>query len=318
MSSLMKAAFYKGFGELTDEQIKTGDLQKPKAGEGEVLIRIKAAGVNPVDAYAAMGMLKDAIPCKFPLIPGWDLAGEVEETGHAARRFKKGDAVFAYARRPELQNGTFAEYISLSEAYVAHKPEKMSMEEAGGLPLVGLTAWQSLFDAGKLESGQTVLIIGASGGVGSVAIQLAKNAGAKVIAIASEKNHDFMKELGADVTLDYSRSHIADAVEDAAGGKLDLIFDCSRGDVLSKTHKLIKNGGHLVSITNSNPERRDDVVFNYVFVEPNAPQLEKMAAMADKGMLKIEVSKTYPLDKSAEALRDIAKLHTKGKIVITP
>ncbi|MCH8558216.1 MAG: NADP-dependent oxidoreductase [Balneolia bacterium] len=318
MSNVMKAAFYEGFGELTDEQIKTGDLQKPKAGEGEVLIRIKAAGVNPVDAYAAMGMLKDAIPCKFPLIPGWDLAGEVEETGHAASRFKKGDAVFAYARRPELQHGTFAEYISLSEAYVAHKPEKMSMEEAGGLPLVGLTAWQSLFDAGRLESGQTVLIIGASGGVGSVAIQLAKNAGAKVIAIASEKNHDFMKELGADVTLDYSRSDIADAVEDAAKGKLDLIFDCSRGDVLSKTHKLIKNGGHLVSITNSNPERRDDVVFNYVFVEPNAPQLEKMTAMADKGKLKIEVSKTYPLDKSAEALRDIAKLHTKGKVVITP
>ena len=315
----MKAAFYEGFGELTDEQIKTGDLQKPEAGEGEVLIRIQAAGVNPVDAYAAMGMLKDAIPCHFPLIPGWDLAGVVEETGHAACRFKKGDEVYAYGRRPELQHGTFAEYISLSEAYLAKKPTKLSMNEAGALPLVGLTAWQALYDAGKLESGQTVMIIGASGGVGSVAIQLAKHTGARVIAIASEKNHAYMKELGADITLDYSRDDIADAVKDAAdNGKLDLIFDCSRGDVLSKTHQLLKQGGHLVSITNSKPERRDDVNFKYVFVEPNAPQLEKMARLVDEGKLRIEVTKTYPLDKSAEALRDISKLHTKGKIVITP
>lgn len=319
MSTIMKAAFYEGFGDLTDEQIKTGDLQKPEAGEGEVLIRIKAAGVNPVDAYVAQGMLKDAIPCHFPLIPGWDLAGVVEETGHAACRFKKGDEVYAYGRRPEIQHGTFAEYISLSEAYVAKKPQKLSMEEAGGLPLVGLTAYQSLFDAGKLESGQTVMIIGASGGVGSVAIQLAKNAGARVIAIASEANHSYMKELGADITLDYSRDDLTDAVKDAAdNGKLDLIFDCSRGDVLSKTHQLIKQGGHLVSITNSKPEHRDDVNFQYVFVEPNAPQLEKLAQLADEGKLKINVTKTYPLVKSAQALRDIITLHTKGKIVVTP
>ncbi|MCC5933814.1 MAG: NADP-dependent oxidoreductase [Balneolales bacterium] len=316
MSTKMKAAYYEAFGSPEEKPVKVGELPKPSAGEGEVLIRVKGAGVNPVDAYTVRGMLKDAFPCKFPLIPGWDVAGVVEETGHAARRFKKGDAVFAYARRPEIQHGTFAEYISLSEAYVAAAPASVSIEEAAGIPLVGLTAWQSLFDAGKLEAGQTVLIIGASGGVGSVAIQLAKNAGAKVIAVASSANHAFMQELGADACIDYHTADIAVDIEKAAGGPLDLIYDCSRGDVLTKTHQLLKQGGYLVSITNSKPERRDDVKFQYVFVEPNAPQLEELARLTDAGKLKIHVSKTYPLNEAADALQQIETLHTKGKIVI--
>lgn len=318
MSKQMNAAFYESFGEITDEQIKIGKLPKPEPGEGEVLIRVKAAGVNPVDAFVVQGMLKDAIPCHFPLIPGWDAAGVVEETGHAASRFSKGDAVFAYARRPNIQHGTFAEYIVLSEAYVAHAPTSFSFEQSGALPLVGLTAWQSLFDAGKIEPGQKVLIIGASGGVGSVAIQLAKYAGTDVIAVASENNHDYMKELGADFTIDYKSEDVAKEIEKAAAGSLDLIFDCSRGYVLSKTNHLLKKGGHLVSITNSKPERRKDVVFNYVFVEPSAVQLEKMAALADEGKLNIEVSKSYPLSESAEALREITTLHTRGKTVVVP
>lgn len=316
MSTTMKAAFYEQFGTPEEKPVRIGELPKPTAGEGEILIRVKAAGVNPVDAYTVRGMLNNAIPCKFPLIPGWDVAGVVEETGHAARRFKKGDEVYAYARRPEIQHGTFAEYISLPEAYVAKRPETVSWEEAGGIPLVALTAWQSLFDAGKLKAGQIVLIIGASGGVGSVAVQLAKNAGAKVIAVASEPNHGFLKELGADSCIDYTIDDVAGAVKKAAARPLDLIYDCSRGDVLSQTHDLLKEGGHLISITNSNPERREDVTFQYVFVEPNAPQLDQLAALADAGKLKIHVSKTYPLDQAADALRDIESLHTKGKIVI--
>lgn len=318
MSTTMKAAYYEGFGELTDEQIKIGQLAKPEPGEGEVLIRIKAAGVNPVDAFAARGALKDAIPCHFPLIPGWDVAGVVEDTGHAAKRFKPGDAVYAYARRPTLQHGTFAEYISLSEAYVANAPSSFTMEQSGALPLVGLTAWQALFDAGKLKSGQKILIIGASGGVGSVAIQLAKNTGAKVIAVASKANQTYMKKLGAHVTIDYAQDDVAADIKQAADGELDLIFDCSRGDVLSKTHQLLKKGGHLVSITNSKPERREDVIFNYVFVEPNAVQLESLGHLADEGKLTIDVTKSYPLGESAKALRDIERLHTRGKTVVTP
>jgi NADPH:quinone reductase-like Zn-dependent oxidoreductase len=313
----MKAAYYEGFGNIDDEQIKIGELKTPEPGEGEVLVRMKAAGVNPVDAFAARGMLKDAIPCKFPLIPGWDVAGVVESCGHAASRFKPGDEVFAYARRPELQHGSFAEYICLPEAYLAHAPEDLSIEEAGAMPLVGLTAWQALFDTAKLEKGQTLLLVGASGGVGSVAIQLAKNAGAKVIGVASEKNHVYLKQLGADSVIDYRQDDVREAVTEASGGSIDVLFDCSRGDVPEKTHDLLKEGGHFVSVTNSNPARREDVHFTYVFVEPNAVELEELARLSDEGKLRMEVTKTYPLEQSAAALRDVEQLHTKGKVVIT-
>jgi len=314
----MKAAYIEAFGELDDNHIITGELPKPEPREGEVLVRVKAAGVNPVDAAVALGMLKDAIPCSFPLIPGWDAAGVVEQCGHAAKSFAPGDEVYAYARRPELKNGTFAEYISLPEAYLARRPQSLSMEACGGLPLVGLTAWQALFDAGKLKKGQSVLVIGASGGVGSVAIQLAHSVEAHVIGIASEDNHAYMKELGAGATIDYKHPDVPGEVKKALSGDLDLIFDCSRGDVLSKTHTLLKKGGRLVSITNSKPERREDVRFKYVFVEPNAPQLEKLQQLADEGKLTLAVSKTYSLNQAAAALREIQSLHTRGKMVITP
>lgn len=312
----MKAAYYEAFGGLEDHHIHVGELPKPEPGEGEVLVRMTAAGVNPVDAYVAHGALKGVIPHQFPLIPGWDVAGVVEEAGHAAKRFKKGDKVYAYARRPELRHGSFAEFICLPEAYLAHQPESFNDEQAGALPLVGLTAYQALFEAGKLEKGQTLLIVGASGGVGSVAIQLAKEAGARVVAVASKKNHAYMEALGADATIDYARDDVKQAVSDAAGGKLDLLFDCSRGDVPSKTHDLLKQGGHFVSVTNSDPEHREDVHFSYVFVDPNAVQLEKLGKLADAGKLSIEVSKTYPLEEAAAALREVEQLHTKGKVVL--
>ncbi len=144
MSSQMKASYYERFGDLT--QVKTGNLERPNPGEGEVLVHVKSAGVNPVDAAVARGMLNDVIPAKFPVIPGWDAAGVVKECGHAAKRFKKGDEVYTYARRPVIQAGTFAEYISIPESYLAYRPQKISMKESGGIPLVGLTAYQSLFD----------------------------------------------------------------------------------------------------------------------------------------------------------------------------
>lgn len=314
----MKAVYFEEYGEL--DQIKTGSLNKPEAGEGEVLIRVKAAGVNPVDAAVARGMLDGAIPGEFPAIPGWDVAGVVEDRGHAARRFQEGDEVYAYARRPKVQHGTFAEYVVLPEAYVAHRPKEISMEASGGIPLVGLTAYQSLFDAGKLEEGQTVLILGASGGVGTLAIQLAKSAGAKVIGVASQKNHDYMKELGADETIDYQNNHVGEAVNEMEPNGVDLIFHCSRGDAFAQVMEtgVLKDGGHVVSITKSKPDISDDINFQYVFVEPNAIQLEKLSELANNGKIKVPVSKTYSLDEAVEALREIESLHTRGKLVVTP
>ncbi len=312
----MRAAYYEKFGEL--DQIKVGELEKPEPKEGEVLIRVKSAGVNPVDAAVARGMLKDAIPAEFPVVPGWDVAGVIEERGHSARRFSKGDEVYAYARRPKIQHGTFAEYVSIPESYVAKSPEKLTLEEAGGIPLTGLTAYQSLFDAGKLKEGETVLILGASGGVGSLAIQLAKWKGATVIGVAGSSNQDFMKELGADYTIDYSKGDIGEAVDEIAPNGVDMIFHCSRGDSLKKSHDRLKGSGRLISITNSDPERRDDVHFQYVFVEPNAAQLEHLSELADSGKLKVPVSKTFKLDDAQQALQEIESLHTRGKTVIKP
>ena len=312
----MKAAYYDEFGELN--QIKVGEMEKPEPEEGEVLIHVKAAGVNPVDAAVARGMLKDAIPAEFPVIPGWDVAGVIEERGHSARRFAKGDKVYAYARRPKIKHGTFAEYISIPESYVAKSPDKLTMEEAGGVPLTGLTAYQSLFDAGKLKGGETILILGASGGVGSLAIQLANWKGATVIGVAGSSNQDYMKDLGADYTIDYSKGDVGEAVDTIAPDGIDMIFHCSRGESLAQSHNRLKDGGRLISITNSDPKRRDDVHFQYVFVEPNAAQLEHLSELADSGKLKVPVSKTFTLDDAQRALQEIESLHTRGKTVIKP
>ena len=312
----MKASFYEEFGDLN--QIKIGSLERPEPAEGEVLVRVKSAGVNPVDAAVARGMLNEMIPAKFPAIPGWDLAGVVEDRGHSARRFSEGDEVYAYARRPVIKQGTFAEYISLPESYLAHRPKKLSMEESGGIPLTALTAYQSLFDSGRLKKGETILILGASGGVGTFAIQLASWRGAKVIGVASETNHKYMKELGADEVIDYNDRHVGKAVSEIVPGGLDLIFHCSRGDSLSQSVDTLKKGGRLISITNRKPERLDDVQFQYVFVEPNAVQLEHIRELADEGKLKAPVTKTFTLEDVGLALKEIESLHTRGKMVITP
>ncbi len=316
MSNKMKAAYYEKFGDLN--QIKVGELDKPEPTEGEVLIKVKAAGVNPVDAAVARGMLKDAIPAEFPVIPGWDVAGVIEDRGYSARRFSKGDKVYAYARRPKIKHGTFAEYISIPESYVAKCPDKLSMDEAGGVPLTGLTAYQSIFDAGKLKGGETIMILGASGGVGSIAIQLANWKGATVIGVAGSSNQDYMKDLGADYTIDYSKGDVGEAVDDIAPDGIDMIFHCSRGDSLAQSHNRLKEGGRLISITNSDPKRRDDVHFQYVFVEPNATQLEHLSELADSDALKVPVSKTFKLDDAQQALQEIESLHTRGKTVIKP
>lgn len=315
MAKEMKAAFFEKFGDL--DNIQTGTLERPEPGEGEVLVRVKAAGVNPVDAAVARGMLNEVIPAEFPAVPGWDMAGVVEECGFAARRFHEGDEVYAYARRPAVQHGTFAEYVAIPESYLALRPQQISMEEAGGIPLVGLTAYQALFQFGDLQEGDTLLILGASGGVGTLAIQLAKSAGATVIGVAGERNQQYMAGLGADETIDYSAGNVGDQVKDVAPDGVDFIFHCSRGDSLSQSIDTLKSGGQLISITNRNPDIPDDIQFQYVFVEPNASQLKDIQELADEGHIKVPISKTYSLEETETALKEIESLHSRGKTVIT-
>jgi NADPH:quinone reductase-like Zn-dependent oxidoreductase len=175
-----------------------------------------------------------------------------------------------------------------------------------------------LFDAGKLKKGETVLILGASGGVGTLAIQLAKIIGAKVVGVASKKNHDYMKKLGADETIDYKEGNVGEAVKEKVPDGIDLIFHCSRGESLSQSKDTIKSGGRLVSITNSKPEIRNDIQFEYVFVEPNAMHLEHIQELADEGKIEVPVSETFSLEDTGKALKKIESLHTRGKLIITP
>ena len=311
-----RAATFSEFGSLNN--IKIGSVDLPEVGEGEVLIEVKAAGVNPVDAGIVGGHLKGRVPHNFPIIPGWDLAGVVKERGFSARRFGEGDEVYAYARRPIIQWGTFAEHIVIPESYLAAKPANLDFEEAGAVPLTVLTAYQSLYDAGNLADGQTVAILGASGGVGSFGIQLAKVKNARVIGVASEKNHEFMEELGADETIDYQNTDVGKTIRDIEPGGVDLIFDCTSGETLRQALPTLKDDGKLVSIVNHGDNIDPSIDFEYVFVEPNSRELDDLCSLAEEGDLKVHISQTFPLEQTRKALQQIQTLHTTGKIVIKP
>jgi NADPH:quinone reductase-like Zn-dependent oxidoreductase len=206
----------------------------------------------------------------------------------------------------------------LPESYLAHIPQQISFPEAAGIPLAGLTAYQGLFDAGQLLNGQTVLILGASGGVGSMAIQLAKYEDAVTIGVASAANQAYMKELGADYTIDYKKEHVGEAVKAIFPEGVDLILDCISGDTLQQSLSALQPGGKLVSILNRGQDLDPAINFEYIFVEPNSLHLDHLRDLADSGQLKVHVSQTYSLDKAAEAHRQIETHHTKGKIVIVP
>jgi NADPH:quinone reductase-like Zn-dependent oxidoreductase len=314
----MKAVIINEFGGK-DKLIYTEDFPKPEVHEGEVLVCIKAAGVNPVDFKIREGLRRKS-PINFPLVLGWDMAGIVEETGFAAKRFKKGDEVFSYTRRPVLDLGSYAEYISLPECYISAKPKSLSFEEAATLPLAGLTAYQSLYDKGNIQKDQLVLILGASGGVGTMGVQLAKIAGAKVVTLASSSNNDYLKSLGADFILNYDKHDWVKEFTTKYPRKADLVFDCVGKDVLLKSHHCLKPGGKLVSIAGQgDPEllKIFDIYFQFHFVEPNVLQLEHLTSLIDSGKLKINVSAVFPLHEVVKAHEKMETEHTQGKIALS-
>ncbi len=314
----MKAVIINEFGDR--RKLTYTDVEKPNVCEGEVLIRIKAAGVNPVDTKIREGLLNKRMPNKLPIILGWDLAGIVVDTGHSARRFKPGDEVYAYARRMVIQNGTYAEYISLPESYVSHKPSNISFEEAASIPLAGLTAFQGIFEKGKLTKNQKLLVLGASGGVGSFAVQFAKIKGATVYALAGYGRADYLKGIGADYILDYTQDNWIETFKEMLPDGADLVFDCVGGDTTTKAYEYVKKGGTLVSILNqANPELVDKygIAFKYLFVEPNVLQLERIKDWIEKGKMKVCVQHVYHLKDAAKAHKQMETGHTQGKIVLS-
>jgi NADPH:quinone reductase-like Zn-dependent oxidoreductase len=312
----MKACMIEAFGGR--DKLKIADLPKPQAGDGEVVVRIHAASVNPVDWKIREGWLKDMFPHRFPIILGWDLAGEVEEGGSNTGRFKSGDPVYAYARMPEIQKGTYAEYIALPESYLARKPNNLNMIEAASIPLTTLTAYQML-EAGRLQAGESVFILGASGGVGSSAIQLAAIRGARVIGLASADNHAYIKSLGADASIDYKRGDFIQSLGELVPQGADLVLDLVGGDTLARGQLCVRPGGRLVSIIELVDEedlKQRDVRFAYVFVEPNGHQLDDIRELIENGRFKPNVTHTFGLDEAVKAHAQIETGHTRGKIVL--
>lgn len=313
----MKAIVIPTFGDI--DILELTDIEKPVPGEGEVLIRIKAAGVNPVDAKIRQGLLQARMPNILPLIPGWDMSGIVEANGYSANRFKPGDKVFAYARRTVIQKGTYSEYISLPESYISLMPQNLSFAEAASIPLSALTAFQSMFDLGKMTIDQKVVILGASGGVGSFAVQFAKLTGAKVYAVAGNGRESYLKSLGADFIIDYSKGSIKDQIKALIPSGADLVFDCVGKDLTNEAYEYVKVNGHLISlIAQPNPElvNKFKVNFNYHFVEPNSTQLELIAEWVEQGKVKTSVFKIFDLKDVAEAHKLIESGHTQGKIIL--
>lgn len=314
----MKAIAINAFGGR--DQLQVMDLPAPEPGEGEVLIRVKAAGVNPVDWKIREGWLKDMFPHEFPLIPGWDVAGVIERACAQIEGFNAGDEVYAYARKPAVQGGCYAEYVVLEARHVARKPASLSFEEAAAIPLAALTAYQSLFDAAQLRQGEQVLVHAAAGGVGSFAVQLARHAGATVWATASESNHDYLKSLGAAETIDYRAADFRETLKNKGAPPMDVVFDCVGGAALADSPDVMGSEGRLVSIV-------DPVVcgeladkgFNvqFVFVEPNAKQLDELSRLVEAGELKTHLAAVLPLEEAVRAHELIETQHTRGKIVLT-
>ena len=299
--------------------LKYTEVPDPVPGPDEVRIKITAAGINPVDTKIREGLLLQRLPHQLPIIPGWDAAGVVDMLGPGETTLSIGDRVYSYCRKPVVQWGAYAEYIVLPENQVAPSPKTIDDTAAAAVPLAALTAWQSLFDAGQRKAGHGILIHAGAGGVGAFAIQMAKHAGAYVVTTASRANHTYMREIGADMVIDYTATDFRDAVLNAFPGGLDVVFDTVGGEVQTKSADVRKRGGMLISILAFQQEAAINargIQTRYVFVAPNRDQLVHIARLIDDGYLRVKLAAVLPLDQAVEAHRMIETRHTAGKIVL--
>ncbi|HLA74733.1 MAG TPA: NADP-dependent oxidoreductase [Gammaproteobacteria bacterium] len=288
------------------------DVPRPAPKRGEVLIRVHAAGVNPVDWKIRSGRLQGRVDHHLPLILGWDVAGVIETLGEGVTTLQVGDAVYA---RPDIaRDGAYAEYLVARADELALKPKTIDFVHAAAVPLSALVAWQSLFDAANLSPGQSVLIHAGAGGVGHYAVQLAHWKGAHVITTTSARNADFVRSLGADEVIDYTVTRFDDVLKD-----IDVVFDTVGGDVYERSWKVLQKRGVIVSILNQ-PSAELSEQYGaraaYVFVQPNAEQLTEIAKLIDKGNLRPIVQTVLPLAQARQAHELIEGGHTRGKIVL--
>lgn len=306
---MMKALVIHSFGR--PEVLKYEEVPRPEPNDDQLLVRVAAAAVNPVDTAVRQGYMRNRTGEKFPMIIGYDIAGVVEKAGPKVTKFKPGDAVYAYL---PLSGGGYAEYAVTSEKEAWRKPERLTFEEAAAVPLTGETAWQALIDTAKLQSGQTVLIHGGSGGVGNLAVQIAKARGAKVIATASTANQETLKQLGVDQAIDYTQTKFEKQVKD-----VDVVLDTVGKDTLTRSYDVVKKGGIVVTIAGRPDQAEADkrgIRVASIRTEPKAETLEELTKLIDAGKLKPLVSQVLPLAEGAKAQEQVATRHTRGKIVL--
>lgn len=292
------------------KQLVLDEIPRPVPLENEVLVRVHAAGVNPIDWKIRAGLLKDFMPATLPYIPGLDIAGVVEEVGPGVTAFQPGQAVFGQSR----SGGAYTEYTAAAVNTLALKPETLGFDEAATVPVGATTAWLALFDHGKLQAGQRVLILGGAGGVGLFAVQLARWKGAHVIATASTRHLDFMRSLGAEEVVDYTITDAEEVVQD-----VDLVVDTVGGEALASVWPTLKHGGTLVSIAGQPDEekaRERNVRTARFAAQTSSDLLATFAHMIDEGQLKVAVATRIPLREAFKAHEISQSGHGKGRIVL--
>jgi NADPH:quinone reductase-like Zn-dependent oxidoreductase len=316
--------------------VRLGETTDPEVREDEVLVQVHAAAVNPLDSKIRSGELKLILPYRPPFVLGHDLAGVVVRVGARVRHFKPGDEV--YARPADHHIGTFAELIAVPEKDLARKPRRLTMEEAAAMPLVGLTAWQALVERGQLERGQKVFIQAGSGGVGTIAIQLAKHLGATVATTTSTSNIELVRSLGADVVVDYKKEDF-----EAKLSGYDLVLHSQDGKALEKSLRVLRAGGRLVSISGPpDPAFAEEIgapwyvklfmqllsfgtrrrstglqtEFSFLFMKANGEQLRALAELVDAGAIRPVVDRVFPFESTNEAIAYVEAGRAKGKVVI--
>jgi NADPH:quinone reductase-like Zn-dependent oxidoreductase len=292
------------------EVLKYEDAPRPEPKENELLVRVIGCGVNPADPLVISGRLAKEFGTHLPLIPGYDVAGVVEKTGAKVTKFKKGDAVYGYA----LFGGGWAEYAVLAENEAALKPKSTTFTDAAAVPLAALTAWQALIDVAKLSPGQTVLVHGGSGGVGSFAVQIAKARGSRVIATASTANQDLLKQLGGDVAIDYTRTKFEEIAKD-----VDVVLDPVGRDTLARSYAVVKKGGVIVTLV-ARPDQamldKYGIRGSSLWAKPDGNELAEITQLIEAGKIKPIVSQVLPLPDAVKAVQQAETHHTRGKLVL--
>ncbi len=304
----MKAAVFHEY----EGPVEIAEVTRPELQNESVLIAVHAASLNPIDNILRAGYLRQMLELSFPHVKGYDVSGTVVEVGKDVKSVKVGDEVFA--RPNQMDAGSVAEFARIQEGELALKPANMTHEQAASVPLAGLTAWQALVSKGDIKQGDKVLIHAGSGGVGTFAIQIAKHFGAFVATTTSGKNADLVKELGADLVIDYTTQTFEDVLSD-----YDLVIDTIGGETLARSFEVLKKGGTMVSVKSQDTDnlaQKYGVHFEWFFMSPDGKMLTELAKMISEGTVKTVIDSTFQMDQAAEAFDRLATGRAKGKIII--